>query len=250
MFRNYLNVYLNYIWKYRLFTASNFVGIALAIFASLVLSAYIIHDKSFDRFNKNGSKIVLVYSHVKFGVDSITIPLSSFSTGPILMQNSPHVHSFARIYKPYKASTVENKHIPGALYSESELLFVDSNFMDFFCFDLIKGDKKRALVNPLAVVITQGFAKKYFGALDPIGKILSIDREANYVITGVSKDCPSNSSVQYQILVSSVSKQFPPGSPSLSEAGVNFGDWKTFLLLNNCIDPLKDCTKLTNQFST
>lgn len=46
------------------------------------------------------------------------------------------------------------------------------------------------------MVLTETTAKKYFGNEDPIGKILSVENKSNFVVSGIVKDLPKNSSIR------------------------------------------------------
>ncbi len=50
-----------------------------------------------------------------------------------------------------------------------------------------------------SIVLTKSTARKYFGDADPIGKVIQIDQKNNYTVSGVIKDLPANSSIQYTV---------------------------------------------------
>jgi putative ABC transport system permease protein len=78
----------------------------------------------------------------------------------------------------------------------------DPNVFSFFSFELITGDPETALTNPLSVVLTESVARKYFGSENPIGKSLTFGGFPDFVVTGVAKDAPLNSSLPFDLLVS------------------------------------------------
>ena len=57
-------------------------------------------------------------------------------------------------------------------FVEKKTLVADSNFFEFFSFPLISGDPSTALQGVNKVVITESAAKRYFGAENPLGKII------------------------------------------------------------------------------
>ena len=62
---------------------------------------------------------------------------------------------------------------------------------------LLSGQCKKQLFKQLySMVITQTTAKKFFGnEKNVIGKTVRVDNKQDYVVTGVIKDIPENSSV-------------------------------------------------------
>jgi putative ABC transport system permease protein len=60
-------------------------------------------------------------------------------------------------------------------FYESDLLRVDSNFLDVLDFPFIAGNKGTAFKDIHSIVLTERVARKYFGNEDPIGKVLRIN---------------------------------------------------------------------------
>lgn len=58
------------------------------------------------------------------------------------------------------------------MFYESHLYFIDSNVFNVFTYPLVQGDPETALSDPNSIVLTERMAKKYFGAEDPLGKLL------------------------------------------------------------------------------
>ena len=85
---------------------------------------------------------------------------------------------------------------------ESTVWAVDSNFFSFFSFELISGDPDTALAEPQSIVLTQTVARKYFGEEKALGKKLTLGNFPDFVVTGVARDVPLNSSLPFDSLVS------------------------------------------------
>ncbi len=85
---------------------------------------------------------------------------------------------------------------------EGSLWAVDSNFLSFFTFEIIAGDPETALAEPKSVVLTESAAHKYFGDENPLGQRLTLWNDLDVVVTGVTGDVPSNSSLRFDALIS------------------------------------------------
>ncbi len=66
---------------------------------------------------------------------------------------------------------------------------------------MLKGDPATALREPYSIVLTETSAKKLFGAEDAFGKTIRVD-SADYEVTGILKDVPFFSHMQFESLVS------------------------------------------------
>ncbi|MGA7304166.1 MAG: ABC transporter permease, partial [Rhodothermales bacterium] len=70
-------------------------------------------------------------------------------------------------------------------FYEDEYFQADSSIFDILSLPLVKGDPKSALSKPNTIVVTEEAAKRYFGDEDPMGKVLTIDNQTEFVVTGV-----------------------------------------------------------------
>ncbi len=85
----------------------------------------------------------------------------------------------------------------------------------------MQGDPHTCLKEPRSIVLTEEYAKKYFGNEDPIGKSLKIEQDTNVsVVTGVMEDFPSNSHFHAKML-GSIST-LPENRDNLSWVNQNF----------------------------
>ncbi|EMR03963.1 ABC transporter permease [Cesiribacter andamanensis] len=71
-----------------------------------------------------------------------------------------------------------------------------------FSFPLLKGNAALALSRPNTIVLSESYATKLFGSKEPMGEIISMEPHGDYVITGILKDVPKNSHMQFDALAS------------------------------------------------
>lgn len=88
------------------------------------------------------------------------------------------------------------------------LVFADDNFFSTFSFDFLRGNPNNALTEIGSAVITERTAMKFFNSTDVLGKSLRMDADPSakrlgkpMIITGVIKDPPANSSIQFDVLL-------------------------------------------------
>jgi putative ABC transport system permease protein len=79
------------------------------------------------------------------------------------------------------------------------------------------------------MVISESTAKRYFGTQNPLGEVMELQNYDDAVVTGVVKNLPVNSHLQFDFLIN--------GNPSDSNFISYFQDWSTYgaytyLLLN------------------
>ncbi|HYO21051.1 MAG TPA: ABC transporter permease, partial [Flavisolibacter sp.] len=101
----------------------------------------------------------------------------------------------------------------------------------------ISGKKGGALKEPYTAVITKTTASKYFGDENPVGKLISLDKEADFRITAVVKDMPINTHLKFDVLFS-FATYVALTSPE-AETTFDWDGFLTYVLLKKGADPKK-----------
>ncbi|HEY4154846.1 MAG TPA: FtsX-like permease family protein, partial [Puia sp.] len=85
-----------------------------------------------------------------------------------------------------------------------QTFFVDTAFLRMFSYPMLAGNRQTALLKPNSAVLTESAARKLFGKEDPIGKTIThyAGDTLSFTVTGVMKDIPGNSQLQFDALMS------------------------------------------------
>jgi len=200
MIKNYFKTALRNLRKNKLYSVINIFGLTIGLTSCLLIALYIRHEISYDDFERNGNRIARVIMEYSFDGSNTSTKgnFTSVRVASAFKQNFPEVEStikmtsFARVVK-YKDKLIDEK----------RFMYADSTFFDIFSFKLLKGDPHFALSASHRVVLTESAAKKYFGYEDPVGKTLQVENDSiPYQVTGIVQDCPSNSQIKFDLLVS------------------------------------------------
>ena len=190
MWRNFFNVAIRNISKNKVFTLINVAGLAIGMASSILIILFIIKELSYDRFNENSDRICRLYIDGTMGAQSFRGAWTSRVMAPTFAEEIPEIVNYTRldVYNQQLIWSGQDKYI------EDHFLFADSTIVDIFSIRFLRGDPKKALVNPNSVVITDEKARLYFGDQDPLGMSLSINSDSNlYMVTGVIEPLPENS---------------------------------------------------------
>ncbi|MRR22931.1 FtsX-like permease family protein, partial [bacterium] len=99
-------------------------------------------------------------------------------------------------------------------FNEEGVLFADSNIFDVLDFRLLKGDPATALARPRTLVMSEEYARKYFGTADPLGQRVTMESDTVlYTVTGIMENVPDNSHIKFDILASMISYPRIANSP-------------------------------------
>jgi len=170
----------------------NISGLTIGMTTAILIFLWVANELSYDNFNINRDRTYQVFSQYKIngrleadgGLPSIL--------GPVLKANYPQVEEVNRLSGV--GSFVLKK---GDKHFEGKGLLTDANFFKFFTYPFQKGNPVTALKSPHSIVLSQQMAKKLFGDEDPMGKIVRIDSNVNFTVTGVMKTLPGNTQFHF-----------------------------------------------------
>ena len=221
MFRNYLKVAFRNLYKNKLYSLVNIAGLTLGIASCLLIGIYIVHELSYDRFHVNADRIVRVTMDYNFGDAPVQTASTGTRVGPQFKRTLPEIDAYTRTLKINRAVKYGDK-----LFEEENFLYADSAFLGTFSFPLIAGDPVTALNTADKILVTPGIAKKYFGISDPIGKVLRVGENKDFIVTGIIASPPANSQIQYDFVASFTSLN------AAKREQWNEANYITYLLLN------------------
>ncbi len=184
------------------FTAINILGLSVGITCALVISLYVLYETSYDKFHLNSENIYRITVHGKVSDIKFNGATTSGALAQAIDKEIKEVKESTRIAR-FGAWLVTNDSIR---YNEDNILFGDVNFLEFFDgFEVVAGEKSKMLKEPRSIVLTESAALKYFNSTNVLGKKLLLETgKRYYTITGVIKDVPSNSHIQFDMLASLV----------------------------------------------
>jgi putative ABC transport system permease protein len=200
MIKNYLTVAWRNLSKHKLYSAINIIGLATGMAACIVILLFVYYEKSFDNIHKKNIYRLNEVQKFPGMVSSQKVALSMFPMGPTLKEDFPQIRNFTRINwdNNYQMTFGDKRiYLP-------QIFFVDTSFLYMFDFPLIKGNRLNVLEKPNSAVLTESGARKLFGSENPIGKTITHygGDTLSYTVTGILKDVPNNSQLQFDALFS------------------------------------------------
>jgi putative ABC transport system permease protein len=197
MLKNYFKIALRNLLKSTTYSFINITGLAVGLAVSILLLLWVNDELSYDRFNVHADNLYRLAP--KFG-DGANPTIWSTTSAPLAIyakKEVPEVENTCRITEDWAVSVFE---FEGKKMTEWKNCQVDSSFFSLFTYPLTKGNPQHPFKDAHSVVLSATTAKKFFGDKDPIGKVLKADNGKIYQVTGVMKDMPDNSSIQFNMV--------------------------------------------------
>jgi len=200
MITSYFKIALRYLAKNKIYSFINIAGLSLSLSCAMLMILYTKDEFSFDKFQKDISSTYLITIDVQNpdGSSADKMGVTSILHGPRFKDNLPEVESFVRLNNKYRDLKL------GDEVNSQKILEADSNFFSFFSFPLIHGNPQTVLQDANSIVISEDMAIRHFGNDDPLNKNILFESDGvfiPYTVTGVTKRCPQNSSIQFEAVI-------------------------------------------------
>ncbi|GAB3025376.1 ABC transporter permease [Spirosoma pulveris] len=236
MLRNYLKIAFRNLWKNRLFSALNVVGMGVGIAAVGLMVLYVWHELSYDRFHANANRIFRVVHYAQWAGGNLQLASTSAPFANALKNDYPEIKKTVRL-NPEGGGLITYK---DKKIEANDIMFADQSVFDVFTLPFLYGNPATALTQPQRIVLTRSLAEKLFG--DParaIGQTVEFSNNFPNTVTGVIADVPTNSHLQFSALRS---------LPTNYTNGWQSFDLYTYVLLNTGSDYKALEAKLTGFF--
>jgi len=213
---NYVRIALRKIRCQKGYSIINIAGLAVGLACCVLMMLWVRDELGFDRFHAHGDSIYRVITETKTENGVMLDARTPTPLGPALKAELPEVVDFSR----YQGIETYGIRSGEKSFFDDMVGIGDPSFFLMFSFPFLKGDPKTALAEPRSIVVTEKLARKYFGAEDPMGKVLELTTMRDpYTVTGVIRDVPENSHLHFDCMI--------PAANISRYHHVNFENWRS-----------------------
>jgi len=197
MIRNYLLTAFRNLNKTKLFSFINIFGLAIGMAACLLILHYVNFENSYDTFHENGDRTYRI-RYERYGEDGSAQKFASCAppVGYLIRERHTEVEKLGRVFR-YKAGVSHEE----TKFMEERMYFAEPQMFEIFNFNFLSGNPALDLAEPNKAFISQSTANRYFGNENPMGKIISVDKQYNYEVVGIFEDIPLNSHLKFDIVL-------------------------------------------------
>lgn len=237
MWYNYLKMAVRNIKRNLVFTSINMLGLAVGLTSCILILLFISHELSYDKYHEKADRIFRV-SRAWFnqgGETNLHLGHAAPPFGPLLKSDfEGSIQESVRLLNTELILKDGDR-----VFNENRFFFADPEVFEVFSWNLIEGDKDKALTFPDGLIISQTMAKKYFDEEDPINKsieaMIGADR-FELQVRGVMEDMPENSHFKADFLASiePVIDFFGGYDAAMQNFGSNM--FSTYVLLEEGVD--------------
>ena len=188
----------------KLFSSLNILGLALGMAGGIVVFQLVKYHLSVDTYHKNAERTYRVVVDLHLDDNNIEKEKgSSYILHETLKKDFSSVENST--YLAHKKLTIAipkaNNAVADKYLEKDAVSFTDANYFKVFDYEWKVGIPQSLNV-PNNVVLTESYAKKYFGEVNPLGKIIRADNTQDLVVVGILKDLPANTDFKTNVFVS------------------------------------------------
>ncbi|GAB3704418.1 ABC transporter permease [Spirosoma flavus] len=245
MLRSYLKSAFRNLRSQRIYTLLNLTGLTVGMAGGLLIFLFIRYHLSTDRHHTKFDHIFRVV--LDLHLDDGTVendPGAPLPMAKALRNDYPQVEQAAYLkmnreltvetgtsMRPHVASSRTNQVVRFLEHKSTAL--AEPELFDIFDYEWLRGNSKTALREPACVVLTESWAKKYFGNIDPMGQTLQLNHVVRAKVTGVLADPPKTTDTDINLFISIATlSQLDPSYEQNDWSNINSTD-RLFVTLKN-----------------
>ncbi|HEU4858329.1 MAG TPA: ABC transporter permease, partial [Chitinophagaceae bacterium] len=198
MIKNYFKTAFRNLWKNKTYSFLNIFGLAVGIACAGLIFLWVEDEISYNDNHQKKDQLYQVLENQAYEGKTYTFSATPGVMAPAMMEGLPAIKNTCRLtWQQYTLFSFGEK----AIYERG--FYADSSLLSMFTIPFIKGKKENAFQHLHSLIISEKMAKKFFGdQQDVLGKTLRLDNKEEYLITGVFKDLPNNSTIKFDWLAS------------------------------------------------
>lgn len=196
MFKNYLKIAWRNLKRNKVFSMLNILGLSIGLSITGLIALWINFELGIEQFHEKKDRIYEVYNQYPVDGEIWTWNSTPKIMAPTIQKDFPEVERVSRYnYNDTYLFSIGDKRLKATGTT------VDPDFLHIFSFPLLKGSLESALDGISSIVITESFAHELFGSEEPMGKVVKLDNNDLFKVTGVLKDLPKNTQFHFKFLL-------------------------------------------------
>lgn len=197
MIKNYVITAFRNLWRNKIFSSINVLGLALGMACSFLILLWVNDERSVDKFNAHTDQLYSVYERRYY--DNT---IEAFHSGAGLL-----AEEMKRVFPEVKYASGFAIRNPSTFQVADKIIkengnCADKDFFKMFSYKLVAGDADNALNSPVSIALSRKMASDFFGdSQAALGKTIRYANKKDLTVTAVFENLPSNSSEKFDCLI-------------------------------------------------
>lgn len=197
MLKNYFRTAIRNILRNKLFSTLNVLGLALGMASALIIFLWVKDEWNVDRFHTQIDRLYRVMENQRYSDGRVyTFASTPGPMAPFIKEKFPEIERASRF--TWQVTNLF-QHEDKSFYQDGR--YADPDFIQMFDFKLLYGDPTTALNEKNSILISREMAMRFFNTEEAVGKLLVMNTDQTYVVSGILQSIPAQSSITFEYLL-------------------------------------------------
>lgn len=192
---HFLKLSFRNLFRRKLSSLVNIVGLAIGFTGFIAISLYVIEERSYDSYHPDSENIYRIV-HNTFSKDRKVLMISVLFHEHL--ERIPEIESTVRVLSYSMGGDFRTDEVE---LHERNVIYADVSFFDMFGFGLAHGSLQTFADNPNSIILTRTAAHRYFGDENPIGQTITYSNFVDLTVAGILDDISFNSHLTFDMVV-------------------------------------------------
>lgn len=223
MLSNYLLSAFRSLFKDKLYSGINAIGLAVGLAAFFIITGWLNTETSYDKHFPDADRIFRVTTHWHEAEEAFATSYPMVKTR--VVAQFPEAEQTTRLFDLGFLGSRSRITYGDKIFTDNKFAYCDNNFFEVFKLKFIQGNAQTAFDRPEKAVITASTAKKFFGNenyIDIIGKTLFLESSKPLVVSAIIEDIPANTHFDFDIFASMDAHPWVKGAEERLWSGIAF----------------------------
>ena len=175
------------------------ISLGLGLTMSILLFSRVAFEQSYDTCYKDYDDLYQIYSI--FSAEGEQFEPQKQNCGPVagaILENFPKEVEAAASIADFVSSPLYN----GSVRIDARKILADSLFFKTMGIEVLSGNPEKDLMQNDVIFLSDDLAQKIYGGENPIGKVISYNKELQLTVKGTYVDLPENATMRPEAVIS------------------------------------------------
>lgn len=175
------------------------ISLGLGLTMSILLFSRVAFEQSYDTCYKDYDDLYQIYSI--FSAEGEQFEPQKQNCGPVagaILENFPKEVEAATSIAYFVSSPLYN----GSVRIDARKILADSLFFKTMGIEVLSGNPEKDLMQNDVIFLSDDLAQKIYGGENPIGKVISYNKELQLTVKGTYVDLPENATMRPEAVIS------------------------------------------------
>ncbi|MEO6356554.1 MAG: ABC transporter permease, partial [Ferruginibacter sp.] len=198
MIKNYFKIAWRSFLNSKVYNSLNILGLSVGMVCAGLIFLWVEDEVNYDQFNAKKDRLYFTKVNQQYDTYTATHGSTPGVMAPAMQAEIPGIENTCRVTEDQ--TSLLFKIGDKAMYATGK--YAEPSLFSMFSFPFVQGNAGNAFSQLYSIVLTEKTARKFFGdEQNVLGKTVKIDNKQDYVVTGILKDIPQNSTLQFEWLV-------------------------------------------------